>query len=109
MIPADTPSTLDQLLEELQALVDKYLPVLGPLFDLTEEQIASATTNFDKFVVDAEALEHGTVDVSTGVEDIVIDLVEFLKALGIDDTLPSECWLCGQVWTEIPRHTVGFH
>ncbi|KAF0304185.1 hypothetical protein FJT64_023968 [Amphibalanus amphitrite] len=87
---ADTPSTLDQLLEELQAIVDQYLPVLGPLFGLTDEQIAGVVTNFDKFVADVEALEHGTVDVSTGVEDIVIDLIEILKALGIDDTLPTD-------------------
>ena len=92
---ADTPSTLDQLLEELQAIVDQYLPVLGPLFGLTDEQIAGVVANFDKFVADVEALEHGTVDVSTGVEDIVIDLIEILKALGIDDTLPSE-------WSFIP-------
>ena len=91
MISADTPSTLDQLLEELQAIVDQYLPILGPIFGLTEEQIAGVTANFDKFVADTEALEHGTVDVSTGVENIVTDLIEVLKALGIDDTLPSEC------------------
>ncbi|XP_043221574.1 uncharacterized protein LOC122381461 isoform X6 [Amphibalanus amphitrite] len=89
-LTTDTPSTLDQLLEELQAIVDQYLPVLGPLFGLTDEQIAGVVTNFDKFVADVEALEHGTVDVSTGVEDIVIDLIEILKALGIDDTLPTD-------------------
>ena len=81
--------------------MDQYLPVLGPLFGLTDEQIAGVTSYVDKFVADAEALEHGTVDVSTGVEDIVIDLIEILKILGIDDTLPSECSWRGQVLTEV--------
>ena len=84
-------SAIDVLLEEIQSLVDTYLPILGPLLGLTDEQIQGIVTNTDKFVADVEALEHGQVDVTDGLEAIVTDILEILKALGIDWTAPSEC------------------
>ncbi|XP_037079223.1 uncharacterized protein LOC119100218 [Pollicipes pollicipes] len=84
------PSPIDKILEQLQALVDKYLPILGPIIGLTQEQVDAVVSNFDKFVADVEALEHGTVDISTGIESMVTDMIEILKALGIDHTNPSE-------------------
>ncbi|XP_037079225.1 uncharacterized protein LOC119100220 [Pollicipes pollicipes] len=84
------PSPIDKILEQLQALVDKYLPILGPIIGLTQEQVDAVVSNFDKFVADVEALEHGTVDISTGIESMVTDMIEILKALGIDHTNPTD-------------------
>ncbi|XP_037079235.1 uncharacterized protein LOC119100230 [Pollicipes pollicipes] len=87
---ATEPSPLDEVLDELKALVDKYLPVLGPILGLKQEQTDAITTNFDKFVADAEALEHGTVDISTGLEGIVTDMLEIFKAFGLDYMNPTD-------------------
>ncbi|XP_037079224.1 uncharacterized protein LOC119100219 [Pollicipes pollicipes] len=84
------PSPVEKLLEELKALVDKYLPILGPIIGLTEDQVNAVISNFDKFVADCEALNHGTVDISTGLENMVTDIIEILRALGIDTTNPTD-------------------
>ncbi|XP_037073668.1 uncharacterized protein LOC119094850, partial [Pollicipes pollicipes] len=84
------PSPVDKLLGELKAIVDRYLPMFGPLAGLTEDQISSIVSSFDKFVADVEALEHGTVNISTGLENMVTDIIDILKALGIDQTNPTD-------------------
>ena len=81
---------IDVLLEEIQALVDTYLPIIGPVLGLTDEQIQGVVQNVDKFVADTEALEHGQVDVTDGLEAMITDIIEILKALGIDWTAPSK-------------------
>ena len=83
-------SALDVLLEEIQSLVDQYLPIIGPILGLTDEQVQQVTEQVDKFVADTEALEHGQVDVTDGLAAMIDDILEILKALGIDWTAPSE-------------------
>ena len=91
LVPLAPKSTLDVLLEEFQALVDIWLPLLGPLFGLTELQAIKITRQVDKFVADTEALEHGQVDVTDGLAAMITDILEILRLLGIDWTAPSEC------------------
>ena len=88
--PTADPSPLDKLLEQVKALVDQYLPILGPIIGLTKDQVDAVVSNFDKFVADVEALEAGSTDISTGIEAIATDLLEILKALGADITNPSK-------------------
>ena len=83
-------SLIDILLEEIQSLVDTYLPVIGPLFGLTAEQIQQVIEQVDKFVADTEALEHGQVDVTDGLMAMITDILEILRILGIDWTAPSK-------------------
>ena len=78
------------LLEEFQALVDVWLPLLGPLFGLTEIQALKITRQVDKFVADTEALEHGQVDVTDGLMAMITDILEILRIIGIDWTAPSK-------------------
>ena len=78
------------LLEEIQALIDTYLPILGPLLGLTDEQVQQIIEQVDKFVADTEALEHGQVDVTDGLMAMITDILEILKILGIDWTAPSK-------------------
>ena len=83
-------STLDVLLEEFQALVDIWLPILGPLFGLSEIDSIKIKRQVDKFVADTEALEHGQIDVTDGLTAMIDDILEILKLLGIDWTAPSK-------------------
>ena len=78
------------LLEEFQSLVDTFLPLLGPLFGLTEIQAIKVTKQVDKFVADTEAVEHGTVPVTDGLAAMIDDILEILRILGIDWIAPSE-------------------
>ncbi|XP_037094631.1 uncharacterized protein LOC119114720, partial [Pollicipes pollicipes] len=82
-------SFLDKILEELQSLVDKYLPILGPIIGLTEKQALEARKQFDKFVADVEALEHGQVPTTDGLEAMITDILEILK-IGIDYNAPTD-------------------
>ena len=84
-------SQIDQLLEQLQDLVDTYLPIIAPFIGLTEKQAFQFRKQFDQFVADVEALEHGQVPVTEGLQAIVTDILEMLKILGIDWTAPSKC------------------
>ena len=83
-------SALDVLLEEIETLIDTFLPIIAPLLGLTDEQVQQVIDLVDKFVVDTEAVEHGTVDVTDGLVAMMDDILEILKALGIDWTAPSE-------------------
>ena len=84
-------SSLDVLLEEFQSLIDLWLPILGPLFGLSELDAIKITRQVDKFVADTEAVEHGQVDVTDGLAAMITDILEILKLLGIDWTAPSKC------------------
>ena len=83
-------STLDVLLEEFQSLIDLWLPLLGPLFGLSELDAIKITRQVDKFVADTEAVEHGQVDVTDGLAAMITDILEILKLLGIDWIAPSK-------------------
>ena len=83
-------SSLDMLLEELQSLIDLWLPILGPLFGLSELDAIKITRQVDKFVADTEAVEHGQVDVTDGLAAMITDILEVLRLLGIDWTAPSK-------------------
>ena len=63
--------------------------MLGPVLGVSQEQIDAIVTNFDQFVTNAEDLEHGRVDISTGLEGMVTNMLEIFKALGLDYTNPS--------------------
>ena len=84
------PSVIDLLLNELQYIVDTYLPIVAVLTDLTWAQSQAIIENFDKFVADVEGMEHGTIEIATGTIDICIDILRVLEAFGIDVTLPCE-------------------
>ena len=84
-------SSLDVLLEEFQSLIDLWLPILGPLFGLSELDAIKITRQVDKFVADTEAVEHGQVDVTDGLAAMITDILEILRLLGIDWTAPSKC------------------
>ena len=83
-------SSLDVLLEEFQSLIDIWLPLLGPLFGLSEIDAIKITRQVDKFVADTEDVEHGRVDVTDGLASMITDILEILKLLGIDWTAPSK-------------------
>ncbi|XP_037073667.1 uncharacterized protein LOC119094849 isoform X2 [Pollicipes pollicipes] len=82
-------SIIDTILDELKDLVDRYLPIIGPLAGLTREQTKAIKENFDKFVVDVEGMEHGTVEIADGVIDICIDILHVLEAFDVDVTVPT--------------------
>ena len=84
-------SSLDVLLEEFQSLIDLWLPIIAPLFGLSELDAIKITKQVDKFVADTEAVEHGQVDVTDGLASMITDILEILKLLGIDWTAPSKC------------------
>ena len=90
--PSAAPkSAIDELLEQLQDLVDTYLPIIGPLIGLTIKETLQVINLFDKFVADVEALEHGQVPVTEGLEAMVDDILDILIILGVDWTAPSKC------------------
>ena len=83
------------MLEQLEALVDKYIYIIGPIIGLTPKEILQFKNQFDQFVVDVEAVEHGLVPVVGGLEVVVTDVLELLKILHLDWTAPSEwCRYC---------------
>ena len=90
LISTAPKSTLDVLLEEFQSLIDLWLPLLGPLFGISELDAIKITRQVDKFVADTEAVEHGQVDVTDGLAAMINDILEILKLLGIDWTAPSK-------------------
>ena len=77
-------------MNELQHIVDTYLPIVAALTDLTWKESQAIIDSFDKFVADVEGMEHGTVEIATGVVDICIDILHILEAFGIDVTLPCK-------------------
>ena len=88
--PAAPKTALDALLDELQSLVDTWLPIIAPIIGIPERDALAARKDFDHFVADVEALEHGQVDTTDGVVKMIDDLLEFLRHLGLDYNAPSE-------------------
>ena len=91
------PTIIDMLLDELQHIVDTYLPIIAVVTDLTWAESQAIIENFDKFVADVEGMEHGTIEIATGVIDICIDILRVLEAFGIDVTLPCEFRMTGDL------------
>ncbi|XP_043210984.1 uncharacterized protein LOC122375566 [Amphibalanus amphitrite] len=90
LLEETTPkSQIDILLEELQGLVDKYLLIIAPFIGLTEKQALQFRREFDKFVADVEALEHGQVPIADGLAAMITDVLEMLRILGIDWIAPT--------------------
>ena len=58
--------------------------------DLTFAESQAIIKNFDQFVADVKGMEHGTVEIATGVVDICLEILHILEAFGIDVTLPCE-------------------
>ena len=82
-IPADdTPTSMDELLQQLESAFDGLLDKLGPLLNLTPEQVAQAEADIDTLIKDFEAIEHGAIDVDGGLENIVVDIFNILKDFG---------------------------
>ena len=101
-------SALDVLLEEIETLIDTFLPIIAPLLGLTDEQVQQVIDLVDKFVVDTEAVEHGTVDVTDGLVAMMDDILEILKALGIDWTAPSKWYSNNNYRNSVSYFGFGF-
>jgi len=88
--PTDpTPTSLDDLLDKLEAVFDQLLDSLEKILGLTDDQVAAAEADFDKLVQDIKAGEHGTIDVDTTLENILTDVLNILKDCGLP-ILPGE-------------------
>ena len=82
--PADeTPTEFDALLAELESALDALLTILGPLFGLTREQVQIIEADIDALIKDLESTEHGEIDIDSGLEIIVQDLIKILHDFGV--------------------------
>ena len=59
------------------------LNILGPLLGLTGDQIQMVETDIDNIIRDFEAIEHGEIDVDSGLETLLLDLLQFLHDVGL--------------------------
>ena len=74
----ETPTDFDALLAELEAALDALLTFLGPLLGLTREQVQIVEADIDGLIKDIESVEHGEIDVDTGLEIILQDLLKIM-------------------------------
>ena len=84
MSPADeTPTDLDGLLAQLESMLNTLLNTLGPILGLTDAQIKQAEADIDTLIKDIEDIEHGHIDVDSGLEKIIVDIFNILKDFGL--------------------------
>ena len=50
---------------------------------LTRDQIQMVETDIDNIIRDLEAVEHGSIDVDSGLEALLLDLLKFLHDVGL--------------------------
>ena len=79
----ETPTDFDGLLAQLESALDALLIILGPLLDLTREQVQIIEADIDGLIKDIESVEHGEIDVDTGLEIIIQDLIKILHDFGV--------------------------
>ena len=64
-------------------MLNELLDTLGPILGLTAAQIQQAEADIDTLIKDIEAIEHGAIDVDSGLEKIIVDIFNILKDFGL--------------------------
>ena len=64
-------------------MLNTLLNTLGPLLGLTDAQIKQAEADIDTLIKDIEDIEHGHIDIDSGLEKIIVDIFNILKDFGL--------------------------
>ena len=79
----ETPTDLDTLLARLDTEFNVIMDILGPYLGMSREKTEAIEADFAVMIEHIKDVEHGRIDLDTGLEQILQDVLDILNELGI--------------------------